>query len=179
MGTDERVHLRHPGRSDVRDPSDAARRDPAREDDHDHSATRWGRYVRGRRGRLAGPLDLVRAAEDLADARLLEHRAEGRCDERRDGEDPQLRELLLLGDRDGVVTITCSIGASSSVWRALPEKISWVAPAKIGPAPMLASTFTPCTSVPAVSIMSSTITQGRPAMSSSYTRRISEILCAS
>ena len=47
------------------------------------------------------------------------------------------------------VTTTCSMGASSSICRALPLKMPWVAPTKIGPAPWAASACAPLATVPA------------------------------
>src|SRR5581483_9170965 len=52
--------------------------------------------------RWSRSLQLVVAAEDLGHARVLEHRAERRRDQRRDGEHPELGERFLLGDRHGV-----------------------------------------------------------------------------
>src|SRR5512132_2855761 len=55
--------------------------------------------------RLGSPrrrLDLVRAAEDLRDRGVFEHGAERAGDQRSDRKHAQLRELLLLGDRDRV-----------------------------------------------------------------------------
>ena len=122
--------------------------------------------------------DLVRAAEDLADARVLEDRAQRRSRSAARSRAPGASaNWCSSGIGTVFVTTTCSIGASSRFCSALPLKIACVAPMKIGPAPISASTCTPFEIVAAVSIMSSTSTHGRP--STSPTTVISSILCAS
>ena len=73
------------------------------------------------------------------------------------------------------VTTTCSMGASSSDCCALPLKMPWVAPTKIGPAPWAASACAPLATVPAVSIMSSTM-HARPALDLTDDRHLLDLV---